>query len=58
VNRLKEIAEKDKTAFYDLLIQLGEKLHHTDEKMLINTALYLKGGDRWKELVKEYWSKK
>jgi len=58
VARLKEMAEKDRSAFYDLLIKLGEKLHHADEKMLINTALYLKGGDRWKDLVKEYWSKR
>lgn len=58
ISKLEALAKNDKAAFYDLLIQVGEKLQHSDEKMLINTALYLKGGDQWKELVKEYWRKR
>ena len=26
-----------------------------EEKMLINTALYLKHGDNWKEAIRQYW---
>ena len=28
-----------------------------NEIMLINTALYIKGGKNWKEAVKAYWAK-
>lgn len=29
-----------------------------EDKMLINTALYLKSGDQWREALREYWMKK
>jgi hypothetical protein len=44
---------------YDLIIgslesrpQLGP-----EDKMLINTALYLKSGSGWKEVIRDYWRK-
>jgi hypothetical protein len=41
-----------------ILASLPAGAHPTeDEILLINTALYIKGGNRWQEVVKEYWSK-
>lgn len=55
--QLLTLAQQDPTAFYNLLISVGEKMEHKQSTMLINTALFLKNGDNWKEAVKEYWSK-
>lgn len=41
-----------------ILASLPAGAHPTEQEiMLINTALYIKGGNRWQEAVKEYWSK-
>lgn len=54
---LQQLSLKDKKAFYDLLIRAAENLPNrsTEDLLLINTALYLKGGTNWKEVVKDYW---
>jgi len=46
--------------FYELIIQSVEsqKISTAEDKMLINTALYLKSGDRWKETIRAYWKAK
>lgn len=43
--------------FYDLIIRYLEAQHirSAEDKMLINTALYLKSGDSWKEVIRQYW---
>jgi hypothetical protein len=43
--------------FYDLIIQSLENQSHSlpEDKMLINTALYLKSGDNWKDVIRNYW---
>ena len=43
--------------FYDLIIQSLENQHQSlpEDKMLINTALYLKSGDNWKDAIRNYW---
>lgn len=52
---------KDDPAFrkklYDFIIDSLEKQKDSrpEDKMLINTALYLKHGDNWKEAIREYW---
>ena len=44
---------------YDLIIQTLETQQTSPEdKMLINTALYLKHGENWKEKISEYWRNK
>ena len=42
---------------YDFIIQSLEQQKDSlpEDKMLINTALYLKHGDNWKEAIREYW---
>jgi hypothetical protein len=54
---LLRISAADKKAFYDLLVQVTESLPNrsAEDVMLINTALYLKGGANWKETVRQYW---
>jgi hypothetical protein len=54
---LQQLSVKDKKAFYDLLIRAAENLPNRSKEdlLLINTALYLKGGTNWKEVVKDYW---
>jgi hypothetical protein len=51
------MAKQDASKFYDALITVGEKIGNEKSTMLINTALYLKHGDNWKEAVKAYWEK-
>jgi len=43
---------------YDLIILALESQGATspEDKMLINTALYLKYGEQWKEKIAEYWN--
>ncbi|MFZ5999544.1 MAG: hypothetical protein ACOYW3_03480 [Bacteroidota bacterium] len=52
-----KLSAQDKNAFYDLLIRATEKLPNRskEDTLLINTALYLKGGFSWKETVRDYW---
>ena len=63
LNDLKAIASKDpsfRKNFYDTIIKTLEACpaSSAEDKMLINTALFLKGGDRWKETIREYWKNK
>jgi hypothetical protein len=45
---------------YDLIISATEaqNQYSAEDRMLINTALYLKGGDQWKNVIREYWKNK
>lgn len=58
---LKSLAEKEgvsfRKTFYDLIIQSIESQKNSlpEDKMLINTALYLKSGSNWKDVIREYW---
>ena len=60
---LKTLSEKEGVFFrqklYDLIIQTLEtqKKSLPEDKMLINTALYLKSGSLWKEAIRAYWKK-
>ncbi len=56
---LHQLSLKDKKAFYSLIIKATKGLpnYSTEDTLLINTALYLKGGSNWKETVKEYWKR-
>jgi hypothetical protein len=64
LSSLRHMANQEGTRFrehfYDLIIQTIEFQNHysPEDKMLINTALYLKNGERWKEAIREYWRKK
>jgi hypothetical protein len=42
---------------YDFVIHSLESLDQSlpEDKMLINTALYLKSGDQWQENIRRYW---
>jgi hypothetical protein len=44
-------------ALYEVIIKAMETQIQSlpEDKMLINTALYLKSGDNWKEVIREYW---
>ena len=43
--------------FYDFIIQSLESQKDSlpEDKMLINTALYLKSGSDWKNVIRAYW---
>lgn len=57
------LAENDPSSFrqklYALIIQVLEAQSPIlpEDRMLINTALYLKSGDNWREAIREYWKK-
>jgi len=59
-----KLAEKEGTAFrkvfYDLIVKSVEKQKNSSaaDKILINTALYLKSGNQWKETIRSYWKEK
>jgi hypothetical protein len=42
---------------YDFIIESiqAQKESSPEDKMLINTALYLKSGADWKNVIREYW---
>lgn len=45
---------------YELIIRVVESRgeYSPEDRMLINTALYLKSGDQWKDIIREYWRNK
>ncbi len=59
IEAMRHVASADKKKFYDLLIRITENLPNRtkEDVLLINTALYLKGGSNWKETVSDYWKK-
>jgi hypothetical protein len=46
--------------FYDLIIKTVESQNQYsgEDRVLINTALYLKSGEKWKEVIRQYWRNK
>ena len=64
LNDLETLSRKEgpsfRKKFYDLILQSAETNLHAlpEDKMLINTVLYLKNGSRWKEAIREYWRDK
>lgn len=50
----------DKKEFYDFIVKVTEGLSNKtkEDTLLINTALYLKGGSDWKAVVANYWKGK
>jgi hypothetical protein len=63
-NQLKALSEKNGKSYrenlYDFVIRSLESLDQSlpEDKMLINTALYLKSGDQWKDVIRQYWRMK
>jgi hypothetical protein len=61
---LAQLSKKDsaqfRRKFYDLIVQSMEAQPKSlpEDKMLINTALYLKNPNSWKETIREYWRNK
>ena len=56
---MKKLAAQSKSGFYDFIIQTAESMPNgTNDVLLINTALYLKHGDNWKQGIEEYWKKR
>lgn len=58
IERLQVLAKQDIHQLYNVIIKVAEQQSQAEQAMLINTALYLKGGDNWKEVIRDYWSKK
>ncbi|UII27044.1 hypothetical protein LVD15_01005 [Fulvivirga maritima] len=46
-------------SFYDIIKSTQETLglHSSEDKMLMNTILYLQNKPNWKESIADYWSK-
>ena len=55
---IERLIEQNPSALYDMLIQAAEKKTSAERTILINTALYLKNTNNWKEAVREYWKSK
>ena len=55
---LERLIDQNPSALYDMLIQAAEKKTSAERTILINTALYLKNTNNWKEAVREYWKNK
>lgn len=58
---IKALSDKEGTSFrkkfYDLIVKSieSQKNSTAEDKMLINTALYLKSPENWKEAIRSYW---
>jgi hypothetical protein len=61
---LLNLAEKEgkdfRVVMYDFIIKSMEDQaqYLPEDRMLINTALYLKSGEQWKETIRAYWRNK
>lgn len=55
---MKTQGEGFRTPLYDVILKTLENAPSSTskDKMLINTLLYLKNPDSWKDVIKEYWS--
>lgn len=64
VREMKQLALTKGTGFSeelcDVVLSAMEKQNEfsPEEKMLINTALYLKHGSDWKDAIRQYWKNK
>ena len=56
---LQQLSARDKKAFYNLIVKTTKNLpnYSSEDVLLINTALYLKGGSNWKETVRDFWKR-
>ncbi|HTE33273.1 MAG TPA: hypothetical protein VK666_22990 [Chryseolinea sp.] len=58
------LASKEDVALRSILCSLivdtigSQPSTSPEDKMLINTALYLKSGHQWKEAIRKYWKEK
>jgi hypothetical protein len=54
-----ENPESFRQKLYALIIQILEAQQPSlpEDKMMINTALYLTSGEHWKEAIRDYWKK-
>jgi hypothetical protein len=57
VKKAADKTDQERLVLCDRIIKTLEAKSHLDpeDMMLINTALYIKNGENWKEAVKEYW---
>lgn len=55
IQTLSNMMDKNPSALYDLLIKAAEQKTGSERAVLINTALYLKNTNSWKEAIQEYW---
>jgi putative IMPACT (imprinted ancient) family translation regulator len=55
IQTLSMMMDKNPSALYDLLIKAAEQKSGAERTVLINTALYLKNTNSWKEAIQEYW---
>lgn len=64
ISQLSALAKQNhdhfRTALYNIIITSLERLPHSlpEDKMLINTALYLKSGNQWKDVIRKYWKER
>ncbi|GIV36802.1 MAG: hypothetical protein KatS3mg032_1181 [Cyclobacteriaceae bacterium] len=58
VQQLIRLAETDRQQFLDAVIRAAAASGLPEHTLLINTALYLKHPDNWKEAVLNYWKSK
>jgi threonine synthase len=55
IETLSNMMDKNPSALYDVLIKAAEQKSGAERTVLINTALYLKNTNNWKEAIQEYW---
>jgi len=61
---IETLAQKEGTTFrkkiYDLVLHAADTEDKSlpEDKMLINTVLYLTNGPRWKDAIRDYWRAK
>lgn len=55
---LSELKIKNSDSFYHVLRSVTEQsgLESSENKMLMNTILYLQNKEDWKEAIRDYWS--
>lgn len=58
IQYLSSLKQSDNHSFYEVLKRAIERagLEPAENKMLINTVLYLQNKNDWKETIRDYWS--
>lgn len=64
IDAIKTLAQKEgitaQDKLYDIILQAAESkvISAAEDKMLINTVLFLKSGNNWKDTIRDYWKNK
>ena len=55
VDKLHRLSRENPSEFYNLVLKAAENTSSPENKMLINTLLFIQHGSNWKDAIRQYW---